>query len=277
MRLGPEDLAREMSALQDMGINDVLLLTGDRTGMAGYSYLRDRVAEAAEYFDTVSVEAFTMSVEEYAGLVDAGCDSVALYHETYDTKDYVPLHRWGPKSDYLRRLQGPENALEAGMRWVGVGALLGLCEPRYDMLALYRHASYLRRKYWRAGVSISFPRMRPQLGDYAPRFPVDDHFFAQIIFAFRICMPEVPLVLSTRETAAMRDGMAGIGISRMSVASRTTVGGYADESERSGGQFDISDERDVNTFCAALREKGLEPVFKNWDSVYRSDVPEAAV
>jgi 2-iminoacetate synthase len=92
---------------------------------------------------------------------------------------------------------------------------------------------------------------------------------AQIIFALRICLPEIPLVLSTREPRRVRDGLAGIGISKMSVASKTTVGGYSDDTEESTEQFEISDERDIPEFCAMLRSKGLEPVFKNWDATYR--------
>jgi 2-iminoacetate synthase len=165
---------------------------------------------------------------------------------------------------------GPELALSSGIRMMGLGVLLGLVDPVFDLLAVFRHAAYLRRKFWQSGVSVSFPRMRPQFGDYEPPHPVDDKAFAQYIFAFRICMPEIPLVLSTRESARFRDGIAGTGVSKMSVASRTTVGGYADEGGREYGQFDISDERDVDAFCAALRAGGLEPVFKNGDAAYRS-------
>ena len=88
-------------------------------------------------------------------------------------------------------------------------------------------------------------------------------------FAFRLALPDVELVLSTRESAAFRDGMAGLGITRMSIASRTTVGGYDAPGNSERGQFDISDDRSAEAFCAALRDKGLEPVFKNWDRVYR--------
>lgn len=94
---------------------------------------------------------------------------------------------------------------------------------------------------------------------------------AQFIYAFRICLPDVPLVLSTREAAAFRDGMAGVGISKMSVASKTTVGGYSDSphGDAESGQFDVSDQRSVDEFCAMLHARHLEPVFKNWDAVYR--------
>ena len=116
---------------------------------------------------------------------------------------------------------------------------------------------------------ISFPRICGQRGDFVPEHPVDDRQLAQAICAFRICMPDTPLVLSTRETAAFRDGMAGIGITRMSAGSRTTVGGYAGGRGDTGGQFDVSDTRDVAAVCDMLRAKGLDPVFKNWDASLR--------
>jgi len=125
------------------------------------------------------------------------------------------------------------------------------------------------KNYWQAGVSISFPRIQPQLGGFAADHPVDEKMLAQFIFALRICLPEIPLVLSTREAPRVRDGMAGLGISKMSVASKTTVGGYSDDSEESTEQFSISDERNIPEFCNMLHTKDLEPVFKNWDSTYR--------
>jgi 2-iminoacetate synthase len=115
---------------------------------------------------------------------------------------------------------------------------------------------------------VSFPRICPEAGGFAPPFEVDDIFLAQMIWAFRLCLPEVTLVLSTREGPAFRDGMAGVGINRMSAASRTTVGGYAAPVE-SGRQFDVKDGRNVEEVCGALRTRGLQPVFKNWDRVLR--------
>jgi 2-iminoacetate synthase len=150
------------------------------------------------------------------------------------------------------------------------GVLLGVSEPLFDAMALFRHALHLRRGFWQSGITISFPRVCPQAGGFVPPWPVDEAFLAQMIFAFRICLPDVPLVLSTRESPHFRDGMAGLGISKMSVASRTTVGGYGKTALSQEGQFRVNDDRDVDAFCAAVRAKGLEPVFKNWDAVYRS-------
>jgi 2-iminoacetate synthase len=219
---------------------------------------------------SVSVESFAMTADEYRQLCEAGCTGMTLYQETYDRAAYDRLHRWGPKRDFDARLDAPARALAAGLRSVGLGALLGLADPIADMIALYQHAVHLRRRFWRGGVMLSFPRLRPQRGDFRPEHVVSDRQLARFIFAFRVALPDVPLVLSTRESPAFRDGMAGVGISRMSVASRTTVGGYHGGAASTGGQFEVSDDRDAPTFCAALRAKGMEPVFKNWDAVFQA-------
>jgi 2-iminoacetate synthase len=268
-RLEPDEMLREFRAIQAMGFEEILLLTGERTPKADYPYVRAAVAEAAKHFAAVTVESFPMTTEEYRGLADAGCVGVTIYQETYDPVQYEHLHRWGPKRDYTQRLNAPQRVMEGGIRFAGLGALLGLADPIFDVLSLYRHTLQLQRHFWRSGVTISFPRVCPQEGGYLPPYPVSDRFLAQIIFAFRIAMPDVPLTLSTREQAVFRDGIAGVGISKMSIASRTTVGGYQKHDASPDGQFHVSDDRDVATFCAALEAKGLAPVFKNWDKVFR--------
>ncbi len=276
-KLSAAELESELLALKDLGLEEILLLTGDRAAVADRPYVCESVRLAASRFPTVAAEVFSLSEDEYRGLANAGCTGVTLYQETYDPERYRRLHVGGEKSDYDYRLAAPARALAAGIRVVGLGALLGLGEPRFDLLALFRHASHLRRAYWKGGVAISFPRIRPEPGGYTAEFPVDERFLAQVIFAFRICLPDVPLVLSTRESPRFRDGIAGVGISKMSVASRTTVGGYDQETVPSGGQFEVNDHRDVASFCAALHAKGLQPVFKNWDGVYREGPAQPAV
>jgi 2-iminoacetate synthase len=267
--LSQEQLRHEMDAIQKMHFEELILLTGERMPEADVPYLCDCVAVAAEYIANVTIEVFPMAEAEYRQLANAGCTGVTIYQETYDPVIYEQMHRWGAKRDFLGRIDAPDRALRGGLRTAGIGALLGLADPQFDILCLYRHAKHLLKTYWQAGVSISFPRIRPQLGGFQPEHPVDERMLSQIIFALRICLPEVPLVLSTREPRRVRDGLAGVGISKMSVASKTTVGGYSADSEESTEQFEISDDRDIPTFCAMLRAKGLEPVFKNWDSVYR--------
>jgi 2-iminoacetate synthase len=267
--LSEAQLRHEMAAIKRMHLEELVLLTGERMPEADVSYLEQCVSIAAEYIHNVNIEVFPMTEAEYRRLADAGCTGVTLYQETYDQAVYEKMHRWGDKRDFFGRLEAPDRALRGGLRTIGIGALLGLADPRFDLLCVYRHAKYLLKHYWQAGISISFPRIQPQLGGFTPNHPVDEEMLAQFIFAMRICLPEIPLVLSTRESRRLRDGMAGLGISKMSVASRTTVGGYSEDSEESTEQFEISDERNIPEFCKMLRAKGLEPVFKNWDATYR--------
>jgi 2-iminoacetate synthase len=217
-----------------------------------------------------------MTVYEYHALAEAGCTGVTIYQETYDPDAYERFHRWGPKRDYAARLDAPSRALSGGIASVGLGALLGLADPLADALALFRHVRVLQQRFWRAAFSVSFPRLRPEAGGFQAPHPVGDRWLAQLIFAFRICLQETTLVLSTREAPAFRDGLAGVGINRMSAGSRTTVGGYDGRAEDTG-QFAVSDGRDVTTFCTMLRAQGLDPVFKNWDSAYRSVLPPSAL
>jgi 2-iminoacetate synthase len=272
-KLSMADLQAEMEALKSMGIEEVLLLTGERTAEAGFDYLLECVSAAAAVFHKVTAEAFAMSEQEYRTLVDAGCTGVTLYQETYERETYETMHRWGEKKSYLYRLAAPDRALRAGMRSFGIGALFGLGDPLTDAISLFQHAVYLRTTYWQSGIAVSFPRLQMESGGFSPPEPLPEQMLARIVFAFRICLPDVPLVLSTRERPGFRDGMAGIGISRMSVASRTTVGGYHGGKAEDSGQFDVSDSRNTESFCSSLRGRGLEPVFKNWDSVFLNTKP----
>lgn len=267
--LSQAEIRLEMEGLAKMGIQEVVMLTGERMPQADVPYLRDAIGIAAQHVHNINIEVFPMEEQEYRGLAEAGCTGVTLYQETYDQDVYKRMHRWGEKSHFFRRLNAPDRALRGGMRAIGIGALLGLADPRFDLMCVYRHAKYLLKNYWQSGVAISFPRLRPEIGGFQADEFVSDRDFARFIFAFRICLPEIPLVLSTRETIRMRDGLAGVGINKMSVESKTTVGGYSEEHKTSTRQFDISDERSVAEFCSMLHGKGLDPVFKNWDGVYR--------
>ena len=108
------------------------------------------------------------------------------------------MHRWGDKRDFTSRLDVPNRQIFR-FRTIGLGVLLGLSNPTYDLIALYRHAHHLLKNYWQTGVTISFPRIKPQMGDFKALYPVDEKMLAQAIFAMRICLPNVPLILSTKK------------------------------------------------------------------------------
>lgn len=267
-RLEPEMIASEMEVLRKMGFEEILLLTGERNPRADFNYILSAVGIAARKFQMVTIESFPVTTTEYKALSEAGCTGITIYQETYDPVIYAQAHRWGPKKDFINRLETPARALAAGMRFAGLGALLGLADPVAEAVGLFQHVSELRRIYWQGGFSISFPRVRPQAGGFQPAKPVSDYFLAQMIFAMRICLPEIHLTLSTRESPEFRDGIAGTGISKMSIASRTTVGGYHADHHAGPGQFDVADTRTLNEFRNVLKSKGLQPVFKNWDTAF---------
>lgn len=270
--LDMQQLEEELLAIKEAGLDEIVLLTGERMPEADVSYIRDAIKICSKKISSINIEVFPMLESEYRLLAEAGCTSVTLYQETYNQEVYQIMHRWGDKRDFFNRLHSPDRALNGGLRSVGLGVLLGLAEPTEDLLCVYRHANYLLKNFWQSGVTISFPRIKPQMGEFKAQYSINDSMFAQYIFALRICLPAVPLLLSTRESIHLRDGLAGIGISKMSVASKTTVGGYSEKASPSTEQFSITDERSVGDFCKMLREKKLEPVFKNNDALYREPV-----
>ncbi|MFP4521607.1 MAG: 2-iminoacetate synthase ThiH [Fibrobacterota bacterium] len=268
-RLSKEEIRKEASGIASGGFDEILLLTGERGSPGDLDHLSSGIGICAESFNRVTAETFPMETAEYTSLVSDGLFGITVYQETYDREIYEKLHRWGKKKDFDYRYETPFRALLAGARQIGTGALLGLSEPAFDLLSLAAHAKEIRRADKDAYISISFPRIRPEPGGFDPAYNISDRRLAAFIFAFRLKFPHFHLVLSTREGPVFRDGMAGLGISKMSTASRTTVGGYLDLDESgSGKQFEISDKRSRKDFCAALCKKGLTPVYKNWDRAY---------
>ncbi len=263
-RLTLEEIEKEALVLAQEGYDEILLLTGERCSSEDFAYLIEAIGLCRRYFNRVTLEAFPMEREEYQTLVAAGLFGITVYQETYQKALYERVHRWGKKQDYRYRLNTPERALRAGARAVGMGALLGLGEPRTDLIYLAAHVRSLYRRYWDAHFSISFPRLRPEVGGFSSPHAITDREQAQFIYAFRVVFPKFHLVLSTRESAAIRDNLAGVGISKMSVGSKTSVGGYYLD-KNNACQFEIADHRSREAFCAALAERGLMGVYKNWD------------
>jgi 2-iminoacetate synthase len=263
-RLSFDEIREEAIALAQEGFDEILLLTGERSSDEDVEYLLEAIKLCKKCFNRITIEAFPMGQGEYRSLVEAGLFGVTIYQETYQKELYNEVHRWGKKQDYFYRLNTPERALQAGVRSIGLGALLGLGEARRDLIALATHLHSLYMRYPEAYFSVSFPRLRPEVGGFLTPHEVTDREQAQFIYAFRIVFPKFHLVLSTREPSVIRDNLAGVGISKMSVGSKTTVGGYH---ERVGDacQFEIADERSREAFCAALAERGLMGVYKNWD------------
>ncbi len=260
-------IEKEAEYLNDQGFRHLLLLTGEAPEVAGVDYLKEAVKVVNKQSDSLSLEVFPMSKNDYQQMVNAGVDGLTLYQETYHQNLYKELHPYGPKSDYLFRLDAPERAAQAGMRRVGIGALLGLDHGLTDVFYTGLHALYLARKYWRTQVSISFPRLRPAEGGFQPNSIITDRQLTQFICALRLLLPDAGLVLSTRESTELRNNLLPLGITQMSAGSSTAPGGYS-VSEHESEQFSINDERSSAELSEYLKQSGYEVVWKDWDNAF---------
>jgi len=265
--LEPEEALREARALLAAGFRHLLLVSGEHARIVSKDYLVACVEALAPEVPSLAVEVQVWDTETYRRLVDAGCDGVVCYQETYDRDTYGLAHLKGKKRNYEWRLAAPDRAAAAGMRRLGIGALLGLHPDwRLDALALAAHAQALIRRWWRCEVTVALPRLRPAAGGYVPASPVGDHDLVQLLCALRLLLPDVGISLSTREPAELRDAMVPLGVTHMSAGSHTEPGGYASESDAEP-QFEISDARSPAAVAEALRAAGYDPAWKDWQRV----------
>jgi 2-iminoacetate synthase len=297
--LSLEEVAREAAELRRQGFRSLLLVAGEHPRFVSEGYLRGCVEVARKAAPSISLEVGPMETEEYRPLVAAGAEGLVVYQETYDRETYRRSHTLGPKKDFNWRLETPERAYAAGFRRLGIGALYGLADWRLEALSLAAHAAWLLRHCWKAQLTISLPRLRPCAGEYQPEHPLPDRELVQLTCAFRLMFPDVGLVLSTREPAALRDGLVPLGITMMSAGSHTEPGGYTGAGsdklhftrrgrievpdfvqqgaggQRATGQFEIADSRSPREVAEMVAMKGLEPVWKDWDTALAGAVDAA--
>jgi 2-iminoacetate synthase len=224
--LSVDEVMREVRALAAQGFRNILLVAGEHPKFVSNGYMAECVAALHKEIPSVSLEVGPMETDEYRPLVAAGADGLVVYQETYDRALYDDLHTAGPKKNFDWRLETPERAYAAGFRRLGIGALYGLADWRYEALSVAAHADYLLRNCWKAQLTISLPRMRPCVGEFQPLTHMTDRELVQLVCAFRLMFPDVGLVLSTREPAKLRDGLFPLGITLISAGSHTEPGGY---------------------------------------------------
>lgn len=292
--LSVEEVAREARALKEMGFRNLLLVAGEHPKFVSNNYLAECVRALHAEVPGISLEVGPMETEDYRPLVEAGAEGLVVYQETYDREVYAAMHTAGPKRNFDWRLETPERAYAAGFRRLGIGALYGLADWRREALAVAAHAEYLLRNCWKAQLTISLPRLRPCAGEFEPLTKMSDRELAQLVCAFRLFLPDVGLVLSTREPAKLRDGLIPLGVTLISAGSHTEPGGYtgagrekihhtergrivelaagasewADNGHATNatGQFEIADERSPDEMATLIRRLGYEPVWKDWDA-----------
>lgn len=265
-KLTLDELEQESRIISATGLRHILILTGESRQMSPVSYIKDCVGILKKYFTSICIEIYPLEEEEYKELIEAGVDGLTIYQEAYNDEVYKELHLKGPKRNYRYRLDAPERACRASMRSVNIGALLGLDNWRREAFFTGIHAMYLQDTFPDIEIGVSLPRMRPHVGAFQPRDTVTDRNLVQVMLALRLFLPRAGIAISTRERAEFRDNLIGLGVTKMSAGSSTEVGGRLQQ-DKSEGQFDISDERDVDEIKELIYRKGYQPVFKDWQAI----------
>src|SRR5258706_2154625 len=219
--LSTDEVLQEGRALKEQGFRNLLLVAGEHPKFVSTGYLADCVRTLRPEIPGVSLEVGPMETEDYAPIARAGAEGLVVYQETYNRELYATLHTAGPKRNFDWRLETPERAYAAGFRRLGIGGLFGLGDWRSEAICLAVHAQYLLRNCWKAQVTISLPRLRPCAGEFQPLTHLADRELVQLVCAFRILFPDIGIVLSTREPAALRNGLIPLGITLMSAGSHT--------------------------------------------------------
>jgi 2-iminoacetate synthase len=291
--LAAGEVRREAQALKQQGFRNILLVSGEHPKFVSNDYLRDCVAALHADFPSISLEVGPLETDEYRPLVAAGADGLVVYQETYDRAVYQDMHTSGPKRNFEWRMETPERGYAAGFRRIGIGALYGLADWRFEAICVAAHADFLLRHCWKAQLTISLPRLRPCAGEFQPRTRMTDRELVQLVCAFRLMFPDAGLVLSTREPAKLRDGLIPLGITLISAGSHTEPGGYTgagkenlhqtvrgritetgasewaptNSADRSAtAQFTIADQRPPEEVAKLIQLLGFEPVWKDWDA-----------
>ena len=259
------EIEQECRAIKALGIEQVLLVTGEHERKVGIDYFCFVLPLVRRYFSSVQLEVQPLTSAEYAMLKSLGVDAVMLYQETYNAAAYQQYHLKGKKSDIRWRLGAPDRVGQAGIDKIGLGILLGLSDWRTDAILLAQHLQYLQKQYWQSRFSLSVPRIRPCSGGITVNNAISDKELIQLICAFRLFAPELEISLSTRESAEFRQHVVPLAITSVSAGSKTQPGGYSVEPQNLE-QFSIDDNRSPQQVARALIEQGLQPVWKDWDS-----------
>ena len=266
-----EGIQCETLELVRQGHKRLLLVAGEgyAPSRGGFNYVLDAiravydVTEAQGHIRRLNVNLAPLAVEEFRLLKEASIGTYQLFQETYHRETYAQVHLSGKKRDFEWRATALDRAMEAGIDDVGMGVLFGLHDWRFEMLSLMQHIQHLEDTFGVGCHTISVPRMEPAHGSALsinPPAPVNDEDFKKIIAMLRLAVPYTGLILSTRESAAIRRECYVLGVSQISAGSRTNPGGYTGQ-DSADGQFQLGDHRSLEEVIEELAEMGFIPSF----------------
>ena len=269
-KLTQEEVKAEVIALQDMGHKRLAIEAGEDPVNNPIEYILEcintiySVKHKNGAIRRVNVNIAATTVENYRKLKDAGIGTYILFQETYHKESYLKLHPTGPKHDYDYHTEAMDRAMEGGIDDVGLGVLFGLELYKYEFVGLMMHAEHLEAVHGVGPHTISVPRIK-RADDIDPNVfdnSIPDDVFAKIIACIRIAVPYTGMIISTRESEEVRGKALNYGISQISGASRTSVGGYTEEERpHDSEQFDVSDQRTLDEVVAWLMKLGHIPSF----------------
>ena len=269
-KLTQEEIAEEVRALIRTGHKRLAVEAGEDPVHNPLEYILDSiktiysVREGGNSIRRVNVNIAATDVESYRRLKNAGIGTYILFQETYNRKKYEELHPTGPKSDYAWHTEAMDRAQEGGCDDVGVGVLFGLGGYRYELTALLMHVEHLEARFGVGPHTISMPRICPADDVSLDSFPdaLPDAIFRKIVAVLRVAVPYTGMIISTRESARMREQLLHCGVSQISGGSRTSVGGYTTEERHDEtAQFDVSDTRPLDDVVRWLLEQKHIPSF----------------
>ncbi len=269
-KLTQEEIRREVIALQDMGHKRLAIEAGEDPVHCPLDYILESIQTIYGVHHKngdirrVNVNIAATTVENYRKLKDAGIGTYILFQETYHRESYEALHPTGPKSNYAYHTEAHDRAMEAGIDDVGLGVLFGLERYAYEFAGLLMHAEHLEAVFGVGPHTVSVPRLKRAEDINPDDFDggIDDDTFAKITACIRLAVPYTGIIISTRESQAVRQRLLHLGVSQVSGGSRTSVGGYSDaQRPHDTEQFDVSDQRSLEEVVAWLMENGHIPSF----------------
>lgn len=270
-KLTQDEIVREVTALQDMGHKRLALEAGEHPEMSPIEYILESiktiygVKHRNGAIRRVNVNIAATTVENYRKLKEAEIGTYILFQETYHKESYEKLHPTGPKHDYKYHTEAMDRAMEGGIDDVGIGVLFGLELYPYEFAALLMHAEHLEVVHGVGPHTISVPRIKNADDIDSDIFDngIDDDIFAKICACIRLAVPYAGMIISTRESQAVREKVIRLGVSQISGASKTSVGGYSETEadDNKSEQFDVSDKRTLDEIVKWLMEIGYLPSF----------------